>query len=42
MDHLVHDNPILNHDEAVLIISHIGGLVRFLKTIEAKIQVANP
>ena len=35
---LAHDNPMLNHDEAVLIVSHIGGLVRFLKTIEAKIQ----
>jgi hypothetical protein len=34
---LAHDNPMLNHDEAVLIVSHIGGLVRFLKTIEAKI-----
>jgi hypothetical protein len=35
---LAHDNPMLNHDEAVLIVNHIGGLVRFLKTIEAKIQ----
>ncbi|MCA8162067.1 abortive infection family protein [Burkholderia cepacia] len=35
---LAHDNPMLNHDEAVLIVSHIGGLVRFVKTIEAKIQ----
>lgn len=37
---LAHDNPMLNHDEAVLIVSHIGGLVRFLKTIEAKIQAS--
>ncbi|MHA6883100.1 abortive infection family protein [Ralstonia pseudosolanacearum] len=35
---LAHDNPMLNHDEAVLIVSHIGGLVRFLKTIEAKVR----
>ncbi|HDR9217442.1 TPA: abortive infection family protein [Burkholderia vietnamiensis] len=39
---LAHDNPMLNHDEAVLIVSHIGGLVRFLKTIEAKIQAGQP
>lgn len=39
---LAHDNPILNHDEAVLIVSHIGGLVRFLKTIEAKIRAGQP
>ncbi|MFM0239716.1 abortive infection family protein [Paraburkholderia phytofirmans] len=35
---LAHDNPILDHDEAVLIVSHIGSLARFVKTIEAKIQ----
>lgn len=39
---LAHDNPMLNYDEAVLIVSHIGGLVRFLKTIEAKIQAGQP
>lgn len=39
---LAHDNPMLNHDEAVLIVSHVGGLVRFLKTIEAKIQAGQP
>ena len=38
---LAHDNPMLNHDEAVLIVSHIGGLVRFMKTIEAKIHAAD-
>jgi hypothetical protein len=39
---LAHDNPMLNHDEAVLIVSHIGGLVRFLKAIEAKTQAGQP
>ena len=33
---LAHDNEILNHDEAVLIFSHVMALVRFIQTIEAR------
>ncbi|MCY0389932.1 abortive infection family protein [Robbsia sp. Bb-Pol-6] len=39
---LAHDNPMLNHDEAVLIVSHVGGLVRFMKSLEAKIKASKP
>ncbi len=33
-----HDNPILNHDEALLIFNHIVGLVRFLRSLDEKRQ----
>ena len=34
---LAHDNPILNHDESLLIFNHISGLIRFLQTLEKRI-----
>jgi hypothetical protein len=42
LGHALQVAQALNHDEAVLIVSHIGGLVRFLKTIEAKTQAGQP
>jgi hypothetical protein len=31
---LAHDNPILNHREALLIFSHIGASIRFIRALE--------
>jgi hypothetical protein len=33
---LAHDNPILQHDEALLIFNHMAGSIRFLRSVEAK------
>jgi hypothetical protein len=33
---LAHDNPILNHSEALLIFSHIGASIRFIRTLEGR------
>lgn len=35
---LAHDNPILGYEEALLIFNHVTALVRFLRSIEAKIK----
>ncbi|MBW5287230.1 abortive infection family protein [Burkholderia gladioli] len=31
---LAHDNPILNHSEALLIFSHVGASIRFIRALE--------
>lgn len=31
---LAHDNPILNHDESLLIFNHVASSVRFIRTLE--------
>lgn len=33
---LAHDNPILNHSEALLIFSHIGASIRFIRALEGR------
>jgi hypothetical protein len=33
---LAHDNPLLNYDEALLIINHVTGAVRFVRGLEAR------
>jgi len=35
---LAHDNPILNYDEALLIFNHVASSIRFLRSLERKIQ----
>ena len=35
---LAHDNPILNYEEALLIFNHVAGSVRFLRSIERRVQ----
>ena len=35
---LAHDNPILNHDEALLIFNHVASSVRFLTSLQRKVQ----
>lgn len=35
---LAHDNPILNYEEALLIFNHVAASVRFLKSIERRVQ----
>ena len=37
---LAHDNRILNYDESLLIFNHIASSVRFLKSLEHRIQAA--
>lgn len=37
---MAHDNKILNYDESLLIFNHIAALVRFIKTLEARIKGA--
>lgn len=39
---LAHDNPILNHSEALLIFSHVGALIRFISTVESKVTPIVP
>lgn len=36
---LAHDNPILNHEESLLIFNHVAALIRFIKSLEAKIRL---
>ncbi|MDR5763321.1 abortive infection family protein [Caballeronia sp. LZ035] len=33
---LAHDNPMLNHSEAVLIFSDIGASIRFIRALEGR------
>jgi hypothetical protein len=35
---LAHDNPILNHDESLLIFNHVASSVRFIRTLEEKMK----
>ena len=35
---LAHDNKILNYDESLLIFNHVAAVVRFLKSLEYRIQ----
>jgi hypothetical protein len=35
---LAHDNPILNYDEALLIFNHVASSVRFLRSLQRKLQ----
>ncbi|MET3589694.1 hypothetical protein ABID23_000780 [Bartonella silvatica] len=35
---LVHDNPVLNYEESLLIFNYIAALIRFIKSLEEKIQ----
>ena len=35
---LAHDNAILQYDEALLIFNHVAGSIRFLRSVEARIQ----
>jgi hypothetical protein len=35
---LAHDNPILNYDEALLISNHVASSVRFLSSLQRKLQ----
>jgi len=39
---LAHDNPILIHDEAGLVVGHIGGRVPIFKDLEARAADAYP
>jgi len=36
---LAHDNPILNYEESLLIFNHVAASIRFIKSLESKIQV---
>lgn len=35
---LAHDNPILNHDESLLVFSHVASSIRFIKSLEVRIK----
>lgn len=35
---LAHDNPILNHEESLLIFNHVAASIRFIKSLELKIR----
>jgi hypothetical protein len=35
---LAHDNPILHYDEALLIFNHVASSIRFLRSLEERIQ----
>ncbi|WP_279473995.1 abortive infection family protein [Aeromonas caviae] len=35
---LAHDNPILNYEESLLIFNHVASSIRFIKSLETKIQ----
>lgn len=37
---LAHDNPILNHEESLLIFNHVASSIRFIKSIEARTKHA--
>ena len=36
---LAHDNPMLDYDEALLIFNHVAASVRFIKSVERRIQI---
>jgi hypothetical protein len=35
---LAHDNPILNYGESLLVFNHVANSVRFLRSLEARID----
>src|ERR1700730_6352528 len=35
---LAHDNPMLHYDEALLIFNHVASFIRFLRSVESRIQ----
>jgi hypothetical protein len=35
---LAHDNPILNYEESLLIFNHVVAVIRFIKSLEAKVH----
>lgn len=35
---LAHDNPVLNHDESLLIYNHVAITVRFIRSLEDRIR----
>lgn len=35
---LAHDNPILNYEESLLIFNHVASSIRFIKSLESRIQ----
>jgi hypothetical protein len=35
---LAHDNPILQYDEALLIFNHVASSIRFLRSVESRLQ----
>jgi hypothetical protein len=39
---LAHDNPVLNHEEALLIFNHVAGSVRFLRSLEGRLSRTAP
>jgi hypothetical protein len=39
---LAHDNPILNHEESLLIFNHVASSVRFIKSLEARAKFMTP
>ena len=38
---LAHDNSVLSPDEALLIFSHVTGLIRFIQAVEARSVLAS-
>jgi Abortive infection C-terminus len=36
---LAHDNPILNYEESLLIFNHVASSIRFIKSLESRIQL---
>ncbi|MBX8463681.1 abortive infection family protein [Deinococcus sp. RIT780] len=39
---LAHDNPVLGHEEATLIVNHVSNLVRFVNAIEMRLEPPQP
>ena len=39
---LAHDNPILRYDEALLIFNHVASSIRFLRSLESRLQRRAP
>lgn len=37
---LAHDNALLNHDEALLILNHVVNTMRFIQEVEARLRRA--
>ena len=39
---LAHDNSVVNYDESLLMFSHVANSVRFLKSLEIRIEKTKP
>jgi hypothetical protein len=39
---LAHDNPILDYDEALLIFNHVASSIRYLRSLEGRLQKRSP